>query len=304
VIEPCPVRGDRGLELALAIHNRVLPRRALTVEDVRSWERRTPRRTSVLAELEGEPVGGGHGEHAPGSEHPHALAYVLPERRGRGVGSAIYAALSAWLRDLPSARVVTSVEAEDADSLAWALRRGFAERTRDSLMVLDLERAGPPRVSPPEGVEIVTWAERPELAAGIYEVFREALPDVPGEEGEPLPSYDEWLTLHMTGSGDRAEATFVAVAGDEVAGYAKLAFTDARPGTAFHDLTGVRRAWRGRGLARALKATQIGWARRAGYRRLETMNEARNEPIRRLNAEFGYREEPGRVTLVGPLSAG
>jgi GNAT superfamily N-acetyltransferase len=76
-----------------------------------------------------------------------------------------------------------------------------------------------------------------------------------------------------------------------------------RTGLAFHDLTGVRRAWRGRGIAAALKRAQIGWAKEHGYLRLVTSNEERNEPIRRLNVRHGYRVEPGRVLLRAPIEA-
>ena len=55
------------------------------------------------------------------------------------------------------------------------------------------------------------------------------------------------------GAGRRPEATFVAVAGDEAVGYAKFSSPSAAPTRAHHDLTAVRRAWRGRGIARALK---------------------------------------------------
>ena len=47
--------------------------------------------------------------------------------------------------------------------------------------------------------------------------------------------------------------------------------------------------------ARALKATQIAWAKANGYEQLRTRNEQRNEPIRRLNERFGYRPAPGRI---------
>ena len=40
---------------------------------------------------------------------------------------------------------------------------------------------------------------------------------------------------------------------------------------AVHDLTGVKRSWRGRGIARALKAAQIAWAMREGYERLDEL---------------------------------
>ena len=76
--------------------------------------------------------------------------------------------------------------------------------------------------------------------------------------------------MDMQGSGDRPEATFIALAGDEVVGYAKFSLGDARPTVAFHDMTGVKRSWRGRGIAAALKRAEIAWAKENGYTRLET----------------------------------
>jgi GNAT superfamily N-acetyltransferase len=108
----------------------------------------------------------------------------------------------------------------------------------------------------------------------------------------------------MGGSSDRPEATFIAVRGDEVVGYAKLHLSEARPAVAVLDLTGVKRAWRGRGVARALKAAEIAWAKRHGYERLETANELRNAPIRHLNETFGFEPIPGRALLRGPLDGG
>src|SRR5207253_39711 len=101
-----------------------------------------------------------------------------------------------------------------------------------------LEATELPDATPPPGVAILPWSERPELAPGLYEVYSEATPDIPGNE-ELIEPYDEWLTLHMRGPGDRADATFVAVAGDDVVGFAKLSLTEAQPETAYHDLTGV-----------------------------------------------------------------
>ena len=104
----------------------------------------------------------------------------------------------------------------------------------------DLAEIAPPAVEPPDGVEIVTWAQRPELARGIYEVALEALPDIPGSEDDDVEPFEDWLAHDMQGSGDRPDATFVAVAGEEVVGYAKFSLTAAQPTTAHHDLSGVK----------------------------------------------------------------
>jgi GNAT superfamily N-acetyltransferase len=169
-------------------------------------------------------------------------------------------------------------------------------------MILELDTLEPEPVAPPEGIEVITWAERPELARGIYEVACEADPDVPGDRDARMEPFEDWLAHEMQGSGDRPDATFLALAGDEVVGYAKFSLTAAQPDTAHHDMTGVKRAWRRRGIAGALKRAQIAWAKRHGYRRLMTQNERRNEAIRRLNQRLGYREAPGRIVMRGPLA--
>ena len=227
---------------------------------------------------------------------------VVDEARGRGVGSALLAELSTWARGLGYSELQGPVKEVDARSLDWAARRGFVEVGRNSMLALDLTAIEAPQVVAPDGVELVTWAERPDLAGGMYEVAREAYPDVPGEEDAEMAPFERWLSMDMQGAGDRPEATFVALVGDEVVAYAKLSLSLARPHVAMHDITGVRRAWRGRGIAGALKAAEIAWAKENGYERLETQNEERNEPIRRLNQRHGYVVEPGSVTLRGPLA--
>ena len=163
--------------------------------------------------------------------------------------------------------------------------------------MLDLTATSAPATTPPPGIEIVTWAERPELAEGLWEVACEAGPDIPGEEETETGPLEEWLERDMRGVADHPEAVFVAVEKGEVLGFAKLSFSSDRTDRAFHDLTGVKRAHRGRGIVSVLKATQIAWAKANGYASLQTANEVRNAPIRHLNAKYGYVVEPGNVIV-------
>jgi GNAT superfamily N-acetyltransferase len=275
-----------------------------TVEGYLDWKRQARETIWLLASDEARDVGtaiGVGGWHSPEGVARGEIRVVGAER-GRGVGSALLAELSAWARRLGYRELMGPVKEVDRDSLAWTERRGFVEVGRNSMLVLDLRATETPAVAPPAGIEIVTWAERPGVEREMYEVAREAYPDVPGEEDAELAPFEEWLSMDMQGAGDRPEATFLALAGGEVVAYAKLALSLARPTVAMHDMTGVRRAWRGRGIAGALKAAEIAWAKGHGYERLETQNEERNEPIRRLNERYGYVVEPGSVTVRGPLA--
>jgi GNAT superfamily N-acetyltransferase len=301
-VEVRPIRERSEHELLIAIRNEAIPDDPVAVEDHLGFLRTTREHESFLVLDGGLAVGAAVVAIEPQREIPYVHLWVDPAHRGRGAGSKLYSAVSAWAGGRGRAELEVPVRDDDAESLAFAQKRGFVEDTREAGLMLELTAIEPPPVEPPEGVEIVTWAERPELIRGIYEVVLEALPDIPGEEDYEVEPFEDWLEHEMGGQGDRPEATFVAVAGDEVVGYAKFSLTEAQPTTAHHDLTAVKRAWRGRGIARALKATQIGWAKQNGYEELRTRNEERNKPIRRLNERFGYRPARGRIYLRGPIS--
>ncbi len=292
------------LEAWLPLVAAVRPDRATSVDDYLDWKRQAEDMAWFVASVDGQDAGcalayvGWHS--APGTGTGEA--FVLPEHRRAGVGFALYRELASWVAERGCVTLETTVSENDAPSLAWAARHGFREVGRSSKLVLDLTTIESRAVDPPEGVTIVTWAERPDLIHDVYTVACEAYPDEPGQGGTPMDSFDVWLAKDMHGSGDRPEATFIALADGEVAGYAKLSFPSTRTNVVMHDMTGVRRAFRGRGIAGALKRAEIAWAKQEGYETLETSNEVRNEPIRRLNERHGYTVQPGLVVLHDSLA--
>ena len=303
MIEIAQCANEADKRLSLDVYNAVWPHEAVTMDEVRHFKAAMTAHVDLVAWIDGVPAGSGFAAIIPQRpDVPNVLLTVLPKARRQGVGTALYEAISDWIRGHGLDVLEAVASDEDPESLAFAERRGFREDRREKGVSLKLTGIEPPAVELPDGIEIVTWAERPELAPGIYEVALEASPDVPGSEDEIMEPFEDWLVNDMQGSGDKPEATFLAVEDDEVVGYAKFSLTDAQPKTAHHDLTGVKRAWRGRGIARALKATQIRWAKENGYEELQTRNDERNAPIRHLNREFGYRPATGRIYLRGPLA--
>jgi GNAT superfamily N-acetyltransferase len=304
MIEVVPYADEDDEQRGLDVYNAVWRHDRVGLDEERSYRASMRDSIDLLARIDSTVGGAALGVISP--QHPDVvfvLVSVVAGFRRRGAGIALYEAISAWARERGLDTIETFVADDDRESLAFAKRRGFTEASHELGVSLDLRRIKSPIVEPPEGVQIVAWAERPELARGIYEVWLEAIPDIPGAEDEQIEPFEDWLAHDMKGPGDRPEATFVAVAGGTVIGYAKLSLSTAQPTTAHHDLTGVKRAWRGRGVARALKAKQISWAKANGYEELRTTNEERNAPIRRLNQEFGYRPSIGRIFLKGPLAS-
>ncbi len=303
LVEIRPIRDESDLEQVVGIYNLVYSDDPISVENFVSWGRQARERIDLAADAgDGRIVGGGRAfldSHRP---NPWVNIYVRTEERRQGVATALFAEASRWAESKGHSSFEAWVRADAAGGIAFASGLGFEETGREHALTLDLTAIDAPAVEVPAGIELTTWAERPELAQGLHEVYVEAVVDVPGEEDAGGEPFEEWLRKDMQSAGDRADATFVALAGDEVVGYAKLAFSGAQPTTAHHDLTGVKRAWRGRGIATTLKAMQIRWAKENGYEELRTRNEERNAPIKKLNDRFGYRPSVGRINLRGPVA--
>ncbi|MBI4171365.1 MAG: GNAT family N-acetyltransferase, partial [Actinobacteria bacterium] len=197
------VAGGEELERWLAVQNAVFPRRKNTATGLHDWRRQAEDMVWLLASEDGADAGAGLGYVGWFSEPGVAGGEiaVLPDRRGRGIGSALHSTLSVWAAARGARELDLHVDEDDPDSLAWTERRGFVEVGRNSRMVLDLTALDEPAVEPPPGVEIVSWADRPELAPGIYEAAREAHSDIPGEEDVDLGSFEQWLSRDMQGAG-------------------------------------------------------------------------------------------------------
>jgi len=291
---------DEPDELAsLEVYNTVWPHDAVTIEAVHSYRDSAQHYIDYLVREDGVILGSGVGAiFAYRAGRVETLITVLAGKRRRGAGTALYEAISRWASERGARELGVSVSSDDPQSLSYARRRGFTEVRREVGLVLSLAGVSPPRVQPPAGIEIVTWAQRPELARGMHEVDVEIHRDIPGFEDVAVEPFEDWMAHNMQRPTDSPEATFIALAGDEVVGFAKLSLT--APTAAGHAMTAVKRAWRGRGIAGALKATEINWALANGYTELHTSNEERNAPIKRLNARLGYRPGIGRIHLVGP----
>jgi GNAT superfamily N-acetyltransferase len=99
----------------------------------------------------------------------------------------------------------------------------------------------------------------------------------------------------------RGRIMHVALDRGRVVGYAVLAPRAAQPDVLEHEMTGVLRSHRRRGIAEALKRTQLAWAAAAGYRQLVTSTLTDNTAMRGLNLKLGYSERLASIEVKGPL---
>lgn len=302
---------DAALETYVRIRNTVAPENADSLEQI-AWQSKAypAQGARFLAEDE---AGTAIGTATTGRIWMHGEAYerywlgiwVLAGARGRGAGQAMYEACSDVAREAGKTGFQTELSEVHADGLRFLANRGFTVTDRNKMVRLDLAGLAPPEPAPPPGITLVSLADRPDLVAGVHAVAVDAFPDIPSDE-EPVDAadFDAFVARDVDRVGIPRDGFVVALddATGEVAAYASMMLDAGDPTIAFHDMTAVRRAYRGRGIAAALKRATIAWAVHNGLTALDTGNDEHNAPMRAVNARLGYRPVPDWLGLQGPLA--
>jgi len=292
-LEIARANSDRDLEAMITVRVAADPDRTPPrLENLRHHLATQPGLIYLVAWLDGAPTACGFVPPlAP--EHAEAHVIVVPDARRRGVGTAVLTELGAHARAAGRRQLQGEVRQDDVESRAYFDRRGYEIVGGETAVALDLATVARPSVAPPAGIRIVSRAERPDLLEELYLIGLEALEDIPGTTD--VPSFELWRSIEVDRPTRIPELFFVALAGDEPVGYATM---DDFGRHGHHGLTAVKREWRRRGVATALKNAQIVAAKARGFERLVTGSEERNTPMRTLNEKLGYRPEPSLSTVV------
>ena len=290
-----PVSSSTDYAAWRQVHMAVLPdERAPTMEELSSHA--GPQHRYVLAELDGALAGSGFVGKSSLAGQASIAPRVLPACRRRGVGSALLQLLA--IQAAAMGFTIAGANAEGAGSARFAERHGFREVDRQIEQVRAIGDEPPPEA--PRGVTIVSVSARPELWRAAYDtVGAQAFQDmatVAIVEVTPQQWQQDWIT--------DPDAMFVALADDEVIGCAGLMPDPDQPRRAEHALTAVRRDWRRRGVATALKRTTLGWAAANGFTEVYTWTQRDNADMRALNTRLGFstRSESIRMQAALPLS--
>jgi GNAT superfamily N-acetyltransferase len=304
------ITADEDLEALVAIVNATNPEAPTSPDEIRWSDETYPGTVRFLAEIDGRAVGAatvGRIYVFP-PEHPAlwTVIGVVPEARRVGVGEHLLREVSAVARSRGKTELYLRCAADRAEAIEFLARRGFTEVERSKTVRLELAGRPVPAVAPPPGIEFSTLGARPDLVDGVHAVALETFPDVPG--GEPMTVGDlaEFRARDVDRPSIPSDAYFVALdtERDRVVGYACLLMQPGSTTVAYHDMTAVLRAYRGRGIARELKHATIAWAIENGLTALVTGNDEANAPMRAVNARLGYEPMPDEILMRGPLPGG
>jgi mycothiol synthase len=268
--------------------NAITPREPITAAETRRRLEAQPWRLYLVADQEGRIVGCGYAGRSDSAGRAFFAVRVLPEWRRRGIGSALYEDCRPHAAELKATTISGRIADDDPESLRWAANRGFVEVGRDVELVREL--ADEAQAVEPDGIEIkeLGLADRD----AVYAVAVECWPDMATPEPMQAPPYDDWAQEEL-----RGPVVFGALDDERLVGYAALVTRPANPEVLEHGFTAVVRSHRGRGIAKALKRTQLAWAAEHGYRELVTYTQEGNEAMRAINEKLGYRTQPAWILV-------
>ena len=219
--------------------------------------------------------------------HPDPGAGILaisvePSRRGEGIGSALAEAADDHLARL-AIRTTRTRSLDEPAARALARRRGFAQVAAMTVSGVDPRTVEPLPV--PTGVELIPFAELDDPLA-VYELDLEVSQDIPNEEYDTI-ELDEWAAEFWNTPLVDRDASFAALVDGELAGVTMIR-VDRPSGRAQNNLCGVRRPYRGRGLALLLKSHSLRRAAELGATIALTDNDETNAPMLAVNTRLGY----------------
>lgn len=257
----------------------------------------------------GRPVAFGHYGHMPWSFHPHRFHFniqVHPHYRRQGIGSALYETMSSAVRPYDPISVDANTREDQVDGRRFLENRGFELATRLPTSELDPKDFDPNRFAQAiervrsDGIVIKSLAEvagsDPDYLHKLYDLEWEAAQDIPWHDNFTPQSFEQYIQSYRDNPDLIPQGYQVALEEDRVVGLTQLWGSQATDAILFTGLTAVRRSHRRRGIATALKARAIGYAKtlvtsRGGPPVIRTDNEESN-PMFQLNLRLGFREKP------------
>jgi len=306
---------DEDYAAASAVWNASFPEYPETPDEIRWHDEHRDARyrwARFLCERDGAVVAAAGYDQNAGMYHPRKFELavsVLPDFRGRGIGSALYEHLVAALVESDPIALHSFAREDDVATLGFLQRRGFAEEMRENESALDVTRFDPEAFRADvekceaTGIVIRPFAELdaadPDARRKLHALHYLIALDIPSPDPVTEVPFDVWAK-RFDNPNFLPEGNVVALDGDEYVGTSVL-WRNGSNDRLDTGMTGVRREWRKRGIATALKVYALAYAKRSGAPEVRTSNEQNNVGMLGINYRLGFQRLPAWVFLKNTL---
>ena len=242
---------------AAALRQRAWPESIVTEEGMRHWIAGVPARAELALfawEEDRELRGWATAARNWWSSDPRGgiLAITVDgSHRGGGIGTALAEAADEHLGRL-GVRTTRAGSLDEPGARALAARRGFEEIAAATVSGVDPRTVEPRPI--PAGVELVPLADIDDPGP-VHELDLELSRDIPNEDYDAI-ELEEWKATFWQSPLIDDDASLLALVDGRLAGLTMIRI-DRPSGRAQNNLCGVRRPYRGRGLALLLKSHSL-----------------------------------------------
>jgi GNAT superfamily N-acetyltransferase len=269
-----------------------------TVAGLRHWFESEPERAHFrawVAEEQGNIAGVGMaGFHWSMSTPGVAWAWagIHPDRRRRGLGSALFDRGEAHLRE-HGVRKLESFTVEGGEGERFLAVRGYGRTRTELCQRLELSQVDLAdvdafiRSKADEGFRLVPLRELDDRLNEVHAVYAAASADIPADDPEDDVPFDDWKRQDLSDPDLSRDGSFVVCKGERPIALSFL-LVNREAGIGTNEMTGTLPEYRGRGLARLAKLAAISWAVEQGLSELATGNDSENAPMLALNRSLGY----------------
>ena len=229
---------------------------------------------------------------------------VHQDFRRRGIGGALLGTLETFLRERGGDAVMLYTSQTDEGLNQFLLHHGYSESFRGYQQWLGLDGFDPNRFEVnwdrlnQAGVHLRSMAQlrdQWDTAQKFYDLYTTLERDAPrADEHFIAQSFEEFCTNNYDSPASFPEGVTFALKDDELIGL-NILYRDSNAPVVHNGLTGVRREYRGLGLALALKLEGIRCALVWGFEGITSYNASTNSAILRLNEKLGFQRSPATL---------
>jgi hypothetical protein len=286
------------------------PRDPVTLKDYWRNPEENAKIERFIGEIGGERVAVAHQRHELWKTPKHyggVSGDLMPSHRTPARVDALFAAMEERSRADGTKMFTTWCWEDDSLRVDVVKARGYIEERRQRFWELDLiaNRANLEKMAAAsrakmreEKIRILTVDRDtdPEKWKKLWRMSEEAAQDVPTTAPHTESTFDDFMKW-MRSPGLREDRTWIARDGDAILGVSMLSYPPKR-GVVSTDWTGVARAGRGRGIARAVKCETVMQAIALGVDRIRTDNDFKNTPILHINETMGYKRRADGIQFM------
>lgn len=228
---------------------------------------------------------------APGRRYLHLV--VDPDHRRQGIGRRLYEAALASMPE--TTELLAEMISTHPPGLEVAYAAGFVSEAVEHEQVCQVERADPALLArlrtALDGLDVQPLSalkHLPDWRERLHALYMALDSDVPAPVEYTRISLEAYLKAEVEIPSALHDACFIARDGDAWIAISELRKQADGTRRLFQDLTGVRPAYRRRGIASGLKALCLQWARAQGYTEIMTWNDQENAGMLAANAKVGF----------------